>query len=101
MTRTPRLLAVATLAALLIGAVPAAAAPVGGWSLFDNFSPVSWFRTLWDADTVPWTRTGDGDSEPAGAPHALWAEEGSTMDPLGRSAATSSYGWTWMMLAQQ
>jgi hypothetical protein len=102
MSRGYRLAAIISLAALLSGAVPASAAPVGGWSLFAAFSPVNWIRTLWDADTVPWTRTGDGDPELAGAPHALWAEEGSTMDPLGRSAATASNGWTWIdPLAQQ
>lgn len=87
MSRGYRLAAIISLAALLSGAVPASAAPVGGWSLFGSFSPFDWVRGLWEAETVPWQRTGDGDPEPAGAPHSLWAETGSGIDPSGQPMA--------------
>jgi hypothetical protein len=91
MTRTSRLLAVATLAALLVGAAPAAAAPVAGWSLFAAFSPLDWIRHLWaeeGTEISPWGRPAPvaGGTAPPGAPRGLWAEEGSSINPWGQPA---------------
>ncbi len=84
MPRRYLLLAGCTLTVLLVGAVPVAAAPVGIWSLFDRLSPFDWVRALWGGETIPWQRTGDGDLDPSDAPHAVWSEDGSAMDPLGQ-----------------
>ncbi|HXU31218.1 MAG TPA: hypothetical protein VN851_11620 [Thermoanaerobaculia bacterium] len=91
MLRTPRLLAVATLAALWIGAVPAAAAPAAGWSLIATFSPLDWIRHLWaeeGTDINTWGRTAPaaGGIASPGVPRWLWAETGSSISPWGEPA---------------
>lgn len=91
MSRRYRLAAIVTLAALLVGAAPAAAAPAGFWSLLDSLAPLDWIRHLW-AETNPWDRpapAGHGIAPP-GAPRQVWAEDGSAMDPLGRTAPMPS-----------
>ncbi len=86
MSRTYRRFVVAGLAALLLGAVPAAAAPATGWSLFDSFSPLEWIRGLWaetGSEINPWGRptpAGEGSASP-GVPRAIWAEEGASISP--------------------
>jgi len=87
MSRGYRLAAIISLAALLSGAVPASAAPVGGWSLLGSFSPFDWIRGLWADEAVPWQELGDGDLDPPSAAHALWAETGIGIDPLGQPMA--------------
>ncbi|HEV7669263.1 MAG TPA: hypothetical protein VGS22_12100 [Thermoanaerobaculia bacterium] len=91
MSRRYSLLAVVTLAALLIGTVPAAAAPAAGWSFFDSFSPLNWIRHLWaenGSEISPWDLSvpAGGGIAPLGSPRALWAEEGSSINPWGLAA---------------
>jgi len=101
MSRGYRLAAIISLAALLGGAVPASAAPVGGWSLFDGFSPLDWVDLLL-TQARSWIEPSGLRLPEAGnwiAPSGtqnIWGQEGSTMDPLGRSAATPSDGGTWI-----
>ncbi len=91
MSRTYRRLVVVSLAALLLGALPAAAAPATAWSLFESFSPFDWIRGLWaeeGASAVPGGRpspAGGGTASP-GAPRAIWAQTGSSISPWGQPA---------------
>ncbi len=93
MSRTYRRFVVVSLAALLLGALPAAAAPATGWSLFESFSPFDWIRGLWaetGTEMSPWGQpapAGEGSASP-GVPRAIWAEEGTEISPWGRPAPT-------------
>lgn len=88
MPRSYRLLAIATLAALLFSATPAAAASTAGWSFFDRFSPFDWINHLWGetgSEISPWGKpapTVDG-TAPPGALRQVWAEEGAGINPWG------------------
>ncbi len=90
MSRTYRRLVVASLAALLLGALPAAAAPATGWSLFESFSPFDWIRGLWAetrTEISPWGRPAPtGWNASPGVPRALWAENGTEISPWGQPA---------------
>lgn len=88
MRRSRRPLVLVTLVTLLVGTLPVAAAPVPGWNLLDGFSLLAWIRDLWEGETVPTNRAGDGDSDPPPALRTIWSEDGSAMDPLGRTVAT-------------
>lgn len=91
----PRFLVFSLLAtALLIGPVPAAAAPWGPGSIVESGwgAVVGWtgnlLRLLWAEEGGSFDPLGLGGTPPAspadGGRH-LWAEEGGSFDPLGRT----------------